>query len=183
MHNDSKAQLQALKNYAMQFPAGSARRNAFLNGLGPIHVAWHTNPVTHGFLLFHWDLIKQFKSVGGPKQFGSIKAFTAAQLANFGAPYNVNVTVGQGDIAGLRNFSLAIQQWHNGAHMEIQNATGLNMMDAGTNIFLREFWQLHYFINARFERKLRSYRSSSNQSIPNVIAQIESNQHSSVPRI
>ena len=183
MHNNSKAQLEALKNYAMQFPAGPARRTAFLNGLSPIHVAWHSLPVSHGFLLFHWEVIKHFKAVGGPAQFGGVIAFTATQLSNFGAPYNVAVTVAQGDLAALSAFSVAIQSWHNGAHMSIQMATGLNMMNAGTNIYLREFWQLHYFINARFESKLRNYRHVATQSIPSVIAHIESGHHSAVPRI
>lgn len=183
MHNNSKAQLEALRNYAMQFLPGPARRTAFLNGLSPIHVAWHSNPVSHGFLLFHWEVIKHFKAVGGPAQFGGVTAFTPMELSNFGAPYNVNVPVARGDLAALRSFSSSIQSWHNGAHMDIQNATGLNMMNAGTNIYLREFWQLHYFINAKFENKLRSYRHSSTQSIPTVIAHIESGHHSSVPKI
>jgi hypothetical protein len=183
MHSNSKAQLEQLKNLAMQFSAGPARRTAFLNGLGPIHVVWHTTPVSHGFLIFHWEVIKHFKAVGGPAQFGGVTAFTTTQLTNFGAAYNVNVTMGRGDIAALRAFSSAIQSWHNGAHMRIQAATGLNMMDAGTNIYLREFWRLHYFINAKFESKLRSYRQVSTQSIPTVIANIESNNHSLVSRI
>ena len=183
MHNNSKAQLEQLKNLAMQFPAGPLRRTAFLNGLSPIHVAWHSTPVSHGFLLFHWEVIKHFKAVGGPVQFGGVTAFTTTQLSNFGAPYNVNVAVAQGDQAGLMDFSTAIQGWHNGAHMSIQMATGLNMMNAGTNIYLREFWQLHYFINAKFESKLKNYRHVANQSIPDVIAHIETNHHSAVRRI
>ena len=183
MHNNSKAQLEALKNYAMQFPVGAARRTAFLNGLSPIHVAWHSLPVSHGFLLFHWEVIKQFKAVGGPAQFGGVTAFTTTQLSNFGALYNVNVTVAQGDTAALRGFSADIQNWHNDAHMRIQMATGLNMMNAGTNIYLREFWQLHYFINTRFETKLGNYRHVANQPIPAVIAHIETNHHNAVPRI
>ena len=183
MHSNSQAQLEQLKNYAMQFPAGPLRRTAFLNGLSPIHVAWHSTPVSHGFLLYHWLVIQHFKAVGVAAQFGGVTAFTTTQLSNFGAPYNVNVTVTQGDLAGLRAFSTEIQNWHNGAHRSIQMATGLNMMNAGTNIYLREFWKLHYFINAQFERKLRNYRHIPTQSISTVIAHIESSHHSAVPRI
>lgn len=183
MHNNSKAQLEALKNQAMLFPAGAQRRLAFFNGLGPIHFAWHTNARSHGFLLFHWEVIKQFKAVGAPAEFGGVTTFKSSDLVNFGAPYNVSLTVSKGDVAALRNFSSAIEQWHNNAHMQIQMGTGLNMMNPMTNIHLREFWRLHYFINAKFEAKLRSYRQSSSQSIPTVIAGIEANAHSSVPRI
>ena len=183
MHSNSKAQLEQLKNYAMEFPSGPLRRSAFLNGLAPIHVTWHSTPVSHGFLLFHWEVIKHFKAVGVPAQFGGVTAFTTTQLSGFGAPYDVNVTVTQGDLAGLRAFSAAIENWHNGAHMSIQAATGLNMMNAGTNIYLREFWRLHYFINAQFERKLRNYRHVATQSIPTVIAHLDSDHHSAVPRI
>jgi hypothetical protein len=31
------------------------------------------------------------------------------------------------------------------------------MMDPAQNIYLREFWRLHYFINARFLTELRRY--------------------------
>lgn len=183
MHNNSKAQLEALKNQAMLFLPGPNRRLAFLNGLGPIHFAWHTNARSHGFLLFHWEVIKQFKAVGAPAQFGGVTAFKASDLTNFGAPYNVSVTVAKGDVAALRNFARVIEQWHNNAHEQIMMATGLDMMNPTTNLHLREFWRLHYFINAKFEAKLRSYRQLSSQSIPTVIAGIDANAHSSVPRI
>ena len=67
--------------------------------------------------------------------------------------------------------------------MQIQMTTGLNMMNPMTNIHLREFWRLHYIINAKFEAKLRSYRQSGSQSIPVVIASMEAGAHSSLPRI
>ena len=86
-------------------------------------------------------------------------------------------------MAALRAFSSAIETWHDDAHMKIQMATGLNMMNPMTNINLGEFWRLHYFINARFEQKLKTYRQSASQSIPTVITQIESQAHSSVPSI
>lgn len=183
MHNNSKAQLEALKNQAMLFLPRPNRRLAFLNGLGPIHFAWHTNARSHGFLLFHWEVIKQFKAVGAPAQFGGVTAFKASDLANFGTPYNVSVTVAKGDVAALRNFARMIEQWHDNAHEQIMMATGLDMMNPTTNLHLREFWRLHYFINAKFEAKLRSYRHLSSQSIPTVIAGIDANVHSSVPRI
>ena len=34
------------------------------------------------------------------------------------------------------------------------------MMDPALNIYLREFWRLHYFINARFLPELRRYDTS-----------------------
>ena len=86
MHSNSKAQLEALKNQAMQFAPGPNRRLAFLNGLGPIHFVWHTTSRSHGFLLFHWLVIKHFKAVGCPAQFGGVTAFKKSQLASMALP-------------------------------------------------------------------------------------------------
>lgn len=77
MHSNWKAQLEALKNQATLFPAGPPRRLAFFNGLGPIHFAWHTTVRSYGFLLFHWEVIKQSKAVGAPEEFGGVRAFKA----------------------------------------------------------------------------------------------------------
>ena len=98
-------------------------------------------------------------------------------------PYRVRVTVGKGDIDALESFSLAMERWHGAAHMAIGQAEGVDMMNPLTNIRLLQFWRLHFFINAKFEAKLRSYRQRSNQAIPSVIASIETANHPFVPFI
>ena len=138
-----------------------ATANDFLRRLGPIHVAWHaahnSGTVGVGFLLFHWELIKRFKAVGGPAFFGGVTPFTTSQLTGFHVPYNVAVNVPQQDLTHLEEFSQDIEFWHNNAHMGIGMAVHKNLMNARTNVRLVEFWQLHFFINDRFEEKLATY--------------------------
>ena len=64
-----------------------------------------------------------------------------------------------------------MENWHNQAHMAVEMATGENMMDPATNIFLRNFWRLHYFINARFLEALALYDATS--AVKQKIAKIE----------
>lgn len=159
MHTLLKAQLDAVKQHAMTLPAGTPRAQAFLDGFGPIHLRWHRDfpRVTYGFLLFHAYVIKLFKATGGPKRVGGVKAYTRADFASFGWPYTVSDLVPKGDLGALRTCSVDVQNWHNDAHMFIGVATGVDMMDALTNINHQEFWRLHYFINQQFDQKLRTY--------------------------
>lgn len=183
MHERSKRQLRNLAERAMDKPQGTQRRQAFLDGLGSIHLDWHASARRHGFLLFHWELIKYFKQVGAPAEFGGIRAFTKQDFEDFGRPYDVSVAVDKQDIGSLKRFSRAIENWHNHAHHHVGMATGVDLMDAETNIYEPEFWRLHYFINQRFEAKLRDFRRRSNQSIPRVVEGIEAQHHRAVPSI
>lgn len=183
MHAAAKAQLRAIQSNAMQAPRGAARVDRFLTLLGPVHNTWHTTRHTYGFLLFHWDLINCFKAVGGPASFGGITAFTNADFRAFGMPYSVRVAVARGDINALESFSLAIERWHGAAHMAVGQAEGVDMMNPLTNIRLKQFWRLHYFINGKFEGKLRAYRQRTNQDAAAVIAGIEASNHAYVPFI
>lgn len=183
MHASSKAQLQAIRLRAMALPPGFGRARAFLSLLGPIHDNWHSTVTVHGFLLFHWQVIRHFRAVGGPALFGGISPFTTAQFANrYNAPYNINIPVTPGNTQALAAFSAAVEDWHNGAHMRIEMRDGVNMMDPRTNIFVRQFWRLHYFINARFEEQLRSFDPPGTPA-SGVVARIESNNHNMVPLI
>lgn len=147
----------------------------FFKKLGPIHGQWHSannqGTVSIGFLLFHWELIQRFKSVGGPAHFGGITPFTTAQFTQFGQPYNVTTPVHANDLNSLEQFSHDLENWHNNAHMAIGMAFHVNMMAPKTNIKLMQFWQLHYFINAQFEHKLANYQAGV--AVPTVIAQLE----------
>ncbi len=150
----------------------------FLKKLGPIHNNWHGahngGTAQTGFLLFHWELIKRFKAVGGPAHFGGVTPFTTQQLAGFNATYDVTAAVHKGDVPSLENFSSDLEMWHNNAHMAIGMAIHKNLMNPKTNVKLVQFWQLHYFINDRFEQKLGDFRSSPNDTIPSIVAQLES---------
>jgi hypothetical protein len=45
--------------------------------------------------------------------------------------------------------------------MQIGMATRRNLMNPRTNVRLREFWRLHYFINDRFEEQLTNHSSDA----------------------
>lgn len=147
----------------------------FLQNLGPIHNNWHLAHINGtaqtGFLLFHWELLRRFEAVGGPAHFGGTSPFTIQQLASLGASYNVSTVVSSGSMNSLQQFSGDIENWHNHAHMAIGNAFGVNLMNPITNVLLVQFWQLHYFINARFEEKLAIFHPAT--GIPTVVAQLE----------
>ena len=149
----------------------------FIRQLGPLHAQWHVEhnagQATLGFLLFHWELIERFRAVGADQGLGGlngISPYTEPQLANFGAAYTVLDSVSTGDVGELENFSGDLEAWHNDAHMQIGMATGRNLMNPRTNVRLREFWRLHYFINDRFEEQLANY---SNDSVANTVANLE----------
>ena len=132
----------------------------FLQDLGPLHKRWHTTSLRNnlGFLLFHWHVVTAFKKCHADKVWpGGVQAFTSADWNQFGWPYNLAMTVNTGDFASLAAFSSQIESWHNEAHMAVEMATGENMMNPATNIFLRNFWRLHYFIDARFLEALDAY--------------------------
>ena len=147
----------------------------FLKKLGPIHNNWHVahNSGTSltGFLLFHWELIQRFKKVGGPAHFGGVVPFTMAQLAADGADYNVNVAVRKDNVSSLEDFSSELEVWHNNAHMAIGMHFHINLMNPKTNVRLVQFWQLHFFINDRFEEALATF--SPGTAVPTVVAQLE----------
>jgi hypothetical protein len=150
----------------------------FIRRLGPLHARWHTEhnagQATLGFLIFHWELIQRFKSIGADQGLGGlsgIQAYTEGQLANFGAPYNVGDVVNANDAESFEFFSSDLEAWHNDAHMQVGMATGHNLMNPRTNVRRPEFWRLHYFINDRFEEQLGNYRPGATP--PSVVHQLE----------
>ena len=124
---------------------------------------WHRqSPLarTLGFLLFHWNVIENFRRAGGPRIWaGGLRPFSGSDFTNFGWPYTVAERATPGNVDSLADFSRAIEGWHGDAHMAIGMATGTEqqMMDPGQNIFLLNFWRLHYFINDRFLEQLDNY--------------------------
>ncbi len=186
MHGTTKAELETLAALAMARPAGAKRWQAFLDGLANPHAGWHARnnggTKVYGFLLFHWEVIRRFKEVGAPARFGRVTPISAASLAAIGAPYAVRVLVPRGDIEALARFSAAIERWHDGV-LGAMTHPGHPMGDPRQNIQLLDFWRLHYFMNSRFEQKLRTFRSSAAQTIPEVVAEIEVGHHARVPEL
>lgn len=180
MHDASKRQLQLLREQAMLGPT-RRRSRIFLNGLAELHFDWHTTRRTYGFLLFHADVIGHFKAAGGPGRFDGVTPFTLDELSSFGAPYEVTTIASQDDPESLRGFSRELETWHNHAHMSVEMALGVDMMNPRTNIYVLEFWRLHYFIQARFAAELRRFRPGVQQ--PTAIARVEDAHHSFVPKI
>ena len=147
----------------------------FLTLLGPIHNNWHVlnNSSTEsiGFLLFHWELIQRFNSVGGPAFFGGVTPFSTVELSSFGSPYDVAVTVHSANVGNLEQFSTDMEAWHDNAHMAVGMAFHIDMMKPKTNVRRVQFWRLHYFINDRFEEKLAQFSPGS--ATQAVITQLE----------
>ena len=136
----------------------------FLDRFSPLHNRWHTTSLRNnlGFLLFHWYVIQGFKKCHADRIWpGGIHPFTAGDWSNrFDWPYNVSNNVAAGDYNSLGAFSSAIESWHNEAHMAVEMVTGENMMDPLNNIYLKNFWRLHYFIDARFVEALQNFDGS-----------------------
>ena len=132
----------------------------FLQDLGPLHSRWHGTSLRNnlGFLLFHWHVVMAFKKCHADRIWPSgVQPFSLAEWNQFGWPYNLTFNVNSGDFDSLAAFSSDIEGWHNEAHMAVEMATGEDMMDPATNIFLRNFWRLHYFIDARFVEALDKF--------------------------
>ena len=159
----------------------------FLNQLESIHENWHRrtfNARALGFLSFHWFVIESFRNARCPSLWaGGVRAFRRVDFTYFGWPYNVTNRAQSNDIDSLASFSLEIESWHNDAHMAIGQQFGItdDMMNPRVNIYYREFWRLHYFINDRFLVELRRYDSSG--AVNQKIARLQQNQHTNIHRI
>ncbi len=151
----------------------------FLQEFGPLHNRWHTTSLRSnlGFLLFHWHVVTAFKRCHADQVWpGGVQTFTLTDWNQFGWPYNLTANVNSGDFESLAAFSSDIEGWHNEAHMAVENATGEDMMDPATNVLLRNFWRLHYFIDARFLQALAAFDGTG--SIKSQISRLEKKYHS-----
>lgn len=172
--------------------AANSARNAgnpmlFLNELESMHVNWHSrtfNARRLGFLSFHWYVIEAFKRARCPRLWsGGVRAFRNADFNAFGWPYSVTTRASAGDFNSLADFSLAMESWHNDAHMAVGTAFGIanDMMNPGVNIYYREFWRLHYFINGKFLTELRRYDPAG--TAKRKIERLETDHHHEMHRI
>ncbi len=153
----------------------------FLNRLESLHANWHARSFTRrglGFLSFHWYVLEHFRRARCPNLWtGGVRPFRPTDFATFGWPYDVTARARASDIQSLADCSQAIEVWHNDAHMAVGMAFGIenDMMDPRVNIYYREFWRLHYFINRRFLRELRRYYATG--SSRRKIEQLDSDHH------
>jgi hypothetical protein len=132
----------------------------FLQEFGPLHNRWHTTSLRNnvGFLLFHWHVVTAFKRCHADKIWpGGVHAFSLADWKRFDWPFKPIAKPRAGNFDSLAGFSSAIENWHNEAHMAVQMATGEDLMNPSTNVLLRNFWRLHYFIDARFLEALAAF--------------------------
>jgi hypothetical protein len=141
----------------------------FLEELGPLHRRWHSIPRTArtvGFLLFHWHVVQDFKTLRLNRTMGahadSLDDFSrGGKFEEAGWKSHMGDVADAEDLDGLLLYSEAIESWHNEAHMVIGEVTGAPMMKPRINIFYRPFWGLHLFINSKFDEQLRGYASKA----------------------
>lgn len=184
MHSFLRTQLE--NTYQTAKGAAAPRALRYLQLFGPIHNQWHGPGLRRlGFLTFHWYVVRDFKRIRGPQYLGGTGAYTRKQLSNMGQPYDADVAVPSGGLTELQNFTMSMEGWHDDAHMAISMNDGVNLMNPLTNIFIPQFWKLHFFINKRFEEKLRAYGRGvvSNPTPARIIEYIETNFHWTMPAI
>jgi hypothetical protein len=181
-HEPFRDQLVSLAGSTTQDPTG------YLEGLSPIHDAWHTQGArTYGFLLFHHRVVRYFNAIVAPAVAPPITAFDNSDFQNMSVqPFEFDLADSD-TLADLVTFSTTIENWHNTAHMGIGMATGVPMMDPRQNIFFRPFWQLHFFIDDLFDSALDLYASRAHpgQFVTSdaAAAHIEARHHGWVARI
>jgi len=181
-HATFRDQLGTLAGATSGDPAG------FLDGLSPIHDAWHREGSrTYGFLLFHTRVVRYFNQIVAPRVQPQIQPFTATDYQDMRVRLFEYDLHSVDALAELVDFSTAIESWHNTAHMGIGSATGTPMMDPRQNIFFRPFWRLHRYIDDLFVQALGQYgdRAHPNQFVTAsaIASHLEAAHHGWVPRI
>ncbi len=190
MHSVTLSRLQSFEDRAKQ----AKNPRLYLQLLSPMHAQWHARQARRvGFLMFHWHVIEHFKAAGLEPVLGVHPDRTAdfspgGRFAEADFAASMQGIGSSRSLTDLESYSQAIESWHNEAHMTIGQVTGLDMMNPTVNVFFTEFWNLHYFINARFEEQLRSYADAAHpdlglQDAAAIIAHIETNHHTVVRRI
>ncbi|MBA3749962.1 MAG: hypothetical protein H0X03_03555 [Nitrosopumilus sp.] len=173
----------------LQRMADEAKRNGnpplFLTRFSPVHVRWHGSSRIPGFLLFHWHAVEHVKDLGIDSMLGVNPYvvndfrpggdFADADWDDYMGSFGPSSTLDE-----LAEYSFQLENWHNNSHMVIGNATGTDLMNPATNIFLREFWNLHFFINQRFENEMKSYAEANHPTINTaaaIVRHIENSHH------
>lgn len=193
MHSAILIRLQQFENDAKN----TNNPRLFLTELGPLHNSWHRNSAVRrriGFLIFHWHVIEHFETLG-LKQILNVKPYSISDFSQGGkfasADWNSAMSTApqSKSIQDLESYSAQIEAWHGDAHMEIGMAENIPMMDPLVNINFTQFWNLHYFINAKFKDELQSYIKAAHPGLnlstaSKIIEHLEGKgHHRSVPLI
>ena len=190
MHSVTLNRLQSFEDEARN--TDNPRR--YLERLGPLHNAWHSAPSTGrriGFLIFHWHVVEHFQALQLDQQM-SVTPYTVNDFSPGGqfaeADWNASMQGIQPSrsLDDLVLYSQAIEGWHNEAHMVIGDVTGAPMMDPSVNVFYTAFWNLHSFINQRFEGEMQSYANAAHPTLrtpAQITKHIEAQHHQYVQRI
>jgi hypothetical protein len=189
MHSVTLNRLQSFEDQAKQ----QGNPQLYLQLLSPLHALWH-DPARRrrvGFLLFHWHVIEHFTALGLEAAM-HVHPDTVADFSAGGRFAEADWNASMGGVADstslqeLVDYSAAIEGWHNEAHMVIGEVTGLDMMNPRANVFFTEFWNLHFFINARFEEQMASYAKSTHPELKDsaaIVSHIEEQHPSVIARV
>ncbi len=120
-HQSFRDQLNTLAGTTSQDPGG------FLEGLSPIHAAWHSEPRGYGFLLFHNRVVRHFKAIVAPVVQPEIIPYTLGELEAMGIERFEPDLSDVDALNEMAGFSAALESWHNTAHGAIGAATGTPM--------------------------------------------------------
>lgn len=188
MHNFTINRLQQFADQARQ----EDDPQAFLRLLSPLHAQWHGTTRSVGFLLFHWHVVGHLQALGLDELLGvtgyDVADFDNGAFADAGWTDSVGRMPASQSLNDLILYSRALEGWHNEAHMVVGEATGrgMDMMNPRVNVFFPEFWNLHTFINRRFEPELATYASANHPSLSGaaaIVAHVESEHPATVASI
>jgi hypothetical protein len=188
MHSLTLNRLQAFEDEARR----RSNSRVFLQLLSPLHAQWHAQRTRRvGFLLFHWHVIQHFRALALDGRLG-VEPYGTDDFGPGGPFEAVDWTAALGGVpdseslGDLQLYSRAMEGWHNEAHMEIGMVTGLDLMNPASNVFLTEFWNLHFFIDSRFDEQLHSYAEKQHpglQEVDEVVEHIEGSHPGTIARI
>ncbi|WP_089724627.1 hypothetical protein [Candidatus Thiosymbion oneisti] len=155
----------------------------YLQQFAAMHDWWHGIGRMPGFLVFHWHAIRNLKRSKADNTWaGGVTPFSENDWKNMNWPYKLTNSVAENDFDSFSVFSRRLESWHNEAHMAVTLATGQDLMNPLTNIMLRDFWRLHYFIDGKFLEALDIF-NPSNVSPEMKIEELEHKFHSRVREI
>ncbi len=166
-----------------------------LGGQNGLHVIWHFRGGRRsiGFLLFHWHLVEDFKSLRLNQSMG-VRPLVKRDFKLRGKYYSADADW-DAHMEGLQpsktlqelvRYSKRIEDWHNFAHESLMMISGQPLHDASVNIFYALFWDLHFFINNLFEKELRSFARSTHLEVSSpvkIVQKLETDHHDSLADI
>lgn len=188
----------------------SGNPRLFLDRLANQHDSWHgTQPPILGFLLYHHFVVKNFRAIKLDQILNvspySTDDFKAGGKFEWQQEWDIPADPQRPEINRqvfetllqrwtslpsaktideLATLSFRLQNWHNLVHYVVERATNKPMGNPLVNIYLTEFWNLHFLVEQQFERNLRSFGNSINlANIDEIVEHIEEEEHGRVGEI